>query len=83
MFRHLVVLFAVSMTLACSSRPAPSPMPILPADLMTRPCLMQEPVSNADEDLAIDVANMECVRKLRLQIYRLQGWARIAAGVES
>lgn len=42
---------------------------------------MEMPVSNADEDLAIDVQNMECVRKLRLQVYRLQGWVRIAAGV--
>lgn len=48
---------------------------------MVKPCQMEMPVSDADEDLAIDVQNMECVRKLRLQVYRLQGWARIAAGV--
>ena len=48
---------------------------------MKPPCKMASPVSDADEDLAIDVQNMECVRKLRLQVYRLQGWARIAAGV--
>lgn len=42
---------------------------------------MLPPVSNADADLAVDVQNMECVRQLRLQVYRLQGWARIAVGV--
>lgn len=39
------------------------------------------PVSDADEDLAVDLRNYECVRQLRLQVYRLQGWALIAAGV--
>lgn len=48
---------------------------------MKPPCQMQPPVNNADEDLAIDVQNMECVRHLRLQVYRLQGWASIAVGV--
>ena len=48
---------------------------------MKPPCKMAAPVSNADEDLAVDVQNMECVRQLRLQVYRLQGWALIAAGV--
>ena len=48
---------------------------------MVKPCKMLPPVSDADEDLAVDVQNMECVRRLRLQVYRLQGWARIAAGV--
>ena len=48
---------------------------------MTPPCKMQPPVSDADEDLAIDVQNMECVRQLRLRVYRLQGWVRIAVGV--
>lgn len=48
---------------------------------MVQPCKMLPPVSDADEDLAVDVQNMECVRQLRLQVYRLQGWARIAAGV--
>lgn len=48
---------------------------------MKPPCKMTPPVSDADEDLAIDVQNMECVRQLRLQVFRLQGWVRIAAGV--
>lgn len=48
---------------------------------MVAPCKMLPPVNNADEDLAIDVQNMECVRQLRLQVFRLQGWVRIAAGV--
>lgn len=43
---------------------------------------MLPPVSNADEDLAVDVQNMECVRQLRLQVYRLQGWIKIASRVE-
>ena len=81
MCRYLVVMFASLMTVACASKPMPSPMPQISQDLMKPPCQMQPPVSDADEDLAIDVQNMECVRKLRLQVYRLQGWARIAAGV--
>lgn len=48
---------------------------------MVKPCQMETPVSDADEDLAVDLRNYECVRQLRLQVYRLQGWARIAVGV--
>ena len=48
---------------------------------MVKPCKMEMPVSDADEDLAVDLHNYECVRQLRLQVYRLQGWARIAAVV--
>ena len=81
MSRLLAVMFAGLMTVACASKPMPSPTPILQADLMRRPCQLEMPVSDADEDLAVDVQNMECVRKLRLQVYRLQGWVRIAAGV--
>ena len=56
-------------------------MLILSPALMVKPCQMEMPVSDADEDLAVDLRNYECVRQLRLQVFRLQGWARIAAGV--
>jgi hypothetical protein len=81
MCKLLVALSVIFLLSGCSSKPVPLPMPILQADLMRRPCQMQPPVSNADEDLAVDVQNMDCVRQLRLQVYRLQGWARIAARV--
>ena len=50
--------------------------------MMQPPCKLAAPSSDADEDLAIDVQNMECVRQLRLQVYRLQGWVKIASRVE-
>lgn len=81
MCRHLIALSAILLLSGCSSAPVQRPMPILSPALMVKPCQMEMPVSDADEDLAIDVQNMECVRQLRLQVYRLQGWARIAAGV--
>ena len=81
MCRHLAALSVILLLSGCSSAPVQRPMPILSPALMVKPCTMETPVSDADEDLAIDVQNMECVRKLRLQVYRLQGWARIAAGV--
>ena len=37
---------------------------------------MEAPVANADEDLQIDLRNAECVRQLRLKVYRLQDWIR-------
>lgn len=75
---RLLVLISSAAMAGCAA-PAPVTIAPPPPDLMRPPCLMQAPVSDADEDLAIDVQNMECVRQLRLQVYRLQGWARIVA----
>lgn len=41
---------------------------------MSKPCKLNLPTNNADEDLGVDVQNNECVRKLRLQVYQLQRW---------
>lgn len=41
---------------------------------MSKPCKLNLPSADPDEDLAIDVQNNECVRKLRLQVYQLQDW---------
>ena len=82
MCKPLVALSVILLLSGCSSVPVQRPMPILsPALMMMKPCKVDMPVSDADEDLAVDLRNYECVRQLRLQVYRLQGWARIAAGV--
>ena len=81
MCKPLVALSVILLLSGCSSAPVQRPMPILSPALMVKPCQVEPPVSDADEDLAVDLRNYECVRQLRLQVYRLQGWARIAAGV--
>lgn len=76
---RLLVLISSVALVGCATPPAPVTIAPPPPDLMRPPCQMLPPVSDADEDLAVDVQNLECVRTLRLQVYRLQGWARIVA----
>lgn len=73
----LVVIFLT----ACSSKPTPSPMPTVSPGMMLPPCQLLEPSSDADTDLAIDVQNAECVRQLRLRVFRLQDWVRNVTGL--
>lgn len=80
--RIILLVLISSAAMAGCAAPAPVTIAPPPPDLLRPPCQMLPPVSDADEDLAVDVANLECVRTLRLQIYRLQGWARIVAGEE-
>lgn len=51
-------------------------MPLVSVDMMRAPCQLEAPVSDSDEDLALDVRNAECVRTIRLQVYRLQDWVK-------
>lgn len=44
--------------------------------MMQPPCKLAPPSSDADEDLAIDVQNAECVRQLRLKVFVLQDYVR-------
>lgn len=44
--------------------------------MMHPPCKLAEPSSDADEDLAIDARNAECVRQLRLKVFMLQDYVR-------
>lgn len=44
--------------------------------MMQPPCKLAAPSSYADEDLAIDVQNAECVRQLRLKVFMLQDYVR-------
>lgn len=44
--------------------------------MMRPPCKLALPSSDADEDLAIDVHNAECVRQLRLKVFMLQDYVR-------
>lgn len=44
--------------------------------MMYPPCKLAPPSSDADEDLAIDVQNAECVRQLRLKVFMLQDYVR-------
>lgn len=79
--RIVGIMLTTAVLAGCANSSPINVAPYLPPDLMRPPCQMEMPVSDADEDLAVDIRNYECVRQLRLQVYRLQGWARIAAGV--
>lgn len=73
-----LILVGVVFLAGCSSEYAPPAQQLPPVDasLMVAPCKLSAPSSEPDEDLAIDVQNAECVRQLRLKVYRLQDWVR-------
>lgn len=73
-----LILVGVLFLVGCSSEyvPPAQQLPPVDASLMVAPCKLSAPSANADEDLSVDVANAECVRQLRLKVYRLQGWVR-------
>lgn len=73
-----LILAGVVFLVGCSSEyiPAAQQLPPVDASLMVAPCKLSAPSANADDDLAIDVANAECARQLRLKVYRLQDWVR-------
>lgn len=73
-----LLLTGVVLLAGCSSSyvPPAQQLPVVPAEIMTEPCKLLPPDANADDDLAIDVQNAECVRRLRLKVYRLQDWVR-------
>jgi len=73
-----IILVGALLLAGCSSEyvPPAQQLPPVPAEIMTPPCKLGAPSANADEDLQIDVANVECVRQLRLKVYRLQDWVR-------
>ena len=73
-----VFVSAVLFLVGCSSSPAPLTMPTPSPAMMTPPCKLLPPSANADGDLSVDVQNAECVRQLRLKVYRLQDWVRNA-----
>lgn len=76
--KRLAAACALSTMLASCSSPAPSQTPIPSPDttMMQPPCKLAAPSSDADEDLAIDVQNAECVRQLRLKVFMLQDYVR-------
>ncbi len=73
-----LILLCGLLLAGCSSEyvPPAKQLPPVPAEIMTRPCQLLLPSQKADEDLAIDVQNAECVRQLRLKVYRLQDWIK-------
>lgn len=73
---RLPILFSSLILAGCAQTAAPLRMPTISPDMMTPPCKLLPPSANADEDLSIDVQNAECVRQLRLNVYRLQDWVR-------
>ncbi len=72
------LLIGVILLSGCASEyvPPAQQLPPVPAELMTPPCKLAAPSADADEDLQVDVANTECVRQLRLKVYRLQDWVK-------
>ncbi len=72
------LLIGIVLLTGCASEyvPPAQQLPPVPAEAMTPPCKLGAPSADADEDLQIDVANAECVRQLRLKVYRLQDWVK-------
>ncbi len=60
----------------CAPGYTPNTLPRVDPQLMTAPCTLGDAKADADEDLSIDAQNAECVRQLRLKVYRLQDWIR-------
>lgn len=60
----------------CAPKYTPNTLPPVDPQLMTSPCKLSDAKADADEDLSVDVRNAECVRQLRLKVYRLQDWIK-------
>lgn len=60
----------------CAPKYTPNTLPPVDPRMMVAPCKLAPPSADADEDLQIDVQNAECVRQLRLKVYRLQDWIK-------
>ncbi|ECP2181874.1 hypothetical protein FYS77_23665 [Salmonella enterica] len=60
----------------CAPEYTPNTLPLVDPQLMTAPCKLADAKADADEDLSVDVRNAECVRQLRLKVYRLQDYIR-------
>ncbi|EBS8537968.1 hypothetical protein CFK04_19615 [Salmonella enterica] len=60
----------------CAPEYTPNTLPTVDPQLMTAPCKLGDANADADEDLSVDVQNAECVRQLRLKVYRLQDYIR-------
>ncbi len=60
----------------CAPEYTPNTLPPVKASLMVEPCKFSDAKADADEDLSVDVQNAECVRQLRLKVYRLQDWIK-------
>lgn len=73
-----LILLCGLLLAGCSSEyvPPAQQLPVVPAEIMTPPCKLLPPAASADDDLVVDVQNAECVRQLRLKVYRLQDWVR-------
>lgn len=72
----LFVIAGIIILSGCAEQYTPNTLPPVDQQLMTAPCKLAPPSANADADLSIDVQNAECVRQLRLKVYRLQDWVR-------
>lgn len=73
-----LILMGVVFLAGCSSEyvPPAQQLPPVDASLMVAPCKLSTPSADPHADLAIDAQNAECVRQLRLKVYRLQDWVR-------
>lgn len=60
----------------CAPKYTPNTLPPVDPQLMIAPCKLGDAKADADEDLSVDVQNAECVRQLRLKVFRLQDWIR-------
>lgn len=60
----------------CAPEYTPNTLPQVDPQLMAAPCKLSDAKTDADEDLSVDVQNAECVRQLRLKVYRLQDYIR-------
>lgn len=72
----LFLLAVITGITGCAQEYTPNTLPPVDPQLMTSPCKLCDAKADADEDLSVDVQNAECVRQLRLKVYRLQDWIK-------
>ncbi|EBH9641899.1 hypothetical protein MJN71_20685 [Salmonella enterica subsp. enterica serovar Cerro] len=72
----LLLLAVIIGITGCAPEYTPNTLPQVDPQLMTAPCKLGDAKADADEDVSVDVQNAECVRQLRLKVYRLQDWIK-------
>lgn len=77
----MIITLTTAAAVGCAPKNQSIITPHIAPSLMSPPCQLLAPSSDADTDLAIDVQNAECVRQLRLRVFRLQDWVRNVTGL--
>lgn len=79
--KYMLITLTTAAAVGCAPKHQSVITPHVDPSLMLPPCQLLAPSSDSDADLAADVQNAECVRQLRLRVFRLQDWVRNATGL--